>query len=355
MSDAVSQIETVVYDLSEKESEINNEIDCIFDRFHKVLEDRREKLHREVQNYCHSKKRELQEKVSELKNYSTNVKTAVEFANRVMSYTTASEFLILRNILLKRVLELKNHSVSIPAKEDSSLKFYRGATDESFTKLVNVIGNVVTRDIPKSPETLNSSFQSESYKNSKRSSFSDFQIDFQNDINGFNSSHNSPSLNDYQGSKYNTISDIRTSKVEYHSQKRTSPNGILETKSASKEDVFESLTANIPNNHLTPKHNKHTDNRLPAENERGVIQAETNKETFVSRENGTPDSEFETARMELRDAAKTIKESKFMPIVNGEVEASTPSQDKPSFFSRNLSSRKLIFKLYTILFFVLLT
>jgi hypothetical protein len=78
-----------------------------------------------------------------MKSYSTNVKTAVEFASRVMSYTTASEFLMLRDILLKRVLELKNHSVSIPAKGDASLKFYRGASDESFCQLVNVITLVV--------------------------------------------------------------------------------------------------------------------------------------------------------------------------------------------------------------------
>jgi hypothetical protein len=52
MAESVSQIETIVYDLTEKETEINNEIDVIFDRFHKVLEDRRERLHREVQSHC---------------------------------------------------------------------------------------------------------------------------------------------------------------------------------------------------------------------------------------------------------------------------------------------------------------
>lgn len=325
MSDAVSQIEAVVYDLTEKENEINNEIDYIFDKFQRVLEDRRERLHREVQNHCQSRKRELQEKVSELKKYSTNVKTAVDFANRAMSYTTASEFLLLRDILLKRILELKNHSVSIPAKDDTALKFHRGASDESFVQLVNVIGNVVTKTLPKSPETLNTSFQSDSYKTSKRSSFSDFQIDLQND---FNSLHNSPSLYDYQSSKFGTISDFKSPKSGHQSPKQIAFNGMDAPKSRSED--FENNKPNMTQ-YYTAKETKTSEYRLPAENESGVVQPDT-------RENGTPDSEFETARSELRNAAKTMKESKFMPIVNGTLESSSPCEEKPSFFSRHLSS-----------------
>lgn len=351
MAESVSQIESIVYDLTEKETDINNEIDIIFDKFHKVLEDRRERLHREVQSHCQSRKRELQEKVSEMKSYSTNVKTAVEFASRVMSYTTASEFLMLRDILLKRVLELKNHSVSIPAKDDASLKFYRGASDESFCQLVNVIGNIVTKDIPRSPETLNSSFQSESYKNSKRSSFSDFQIELQNDFNSINSLHNSP-LNEYQGPKGGSINDYKSPKSGYQSPpKRHTPNGPQSMKPMhnARGDDYESIKPNIQPQYYSPKQSKPTDYRLPAENERGVVQLE-------SRQSGTPDSEFETARNELRNAAKTMKESKYMPIVNGVIESS-PSEEKPSFFSRHLSTRKcyyFTFNTYIVWFYCII-
>lgn len=337
MSEAVSQFESVVDDLTEKESEINHEIDSIFDRFQKLLEERRERLHREVEHHCQSRKRELTEKVSELKSYSTNVKTAVEFATRVMSYTTASEFLVLRDVLLKRILELKNHKVSIPAKDDVALRFYRGASDESFADLVNSIGKVVTKDSSNSPETVNSSFQSESYRNSKRSSFSDFQIELQKDFNTLNSLNNSPSLNEQQGSKF----DYRIQKTSYQSTKQSMSNGPQLLTPSSRSDDYDTIKPSIQTQYYTPKQSKQSEYRYPAENESGVVQVEFNGQSLESRDIQTPDSEFETARSELRDVAKSINESKFKPIVNGTTESTSPNQDKPSFFSRHLSSRKL--------------
>ncbi|XP_071163919.1 transcription intermediary factor 1-alpha-like isoform X12 [Mytilus edulis] len=334
MSEAVSQFESVVDDLTEKESEINHEIDSIFDRFQKLLEERRERLHREVEHHCQSRKRELTEKVSELKSYSTNVKTAVEFATRVMSYTTASEFLVLRDVLLKRILELKNHKVSIPAKDDVALRFYRGASDESFADLVNAIGKIVTKDSSNSPETVNSSFQSESYRNSKRSSLSDFQIELQKDFNTLNSLNNSPSLNEQQGSK----SDYRMQKTSYQSTKQSMSNGPQLIKPNSRSDDYDTIKPSIQTQYYTPKQSKQSEYRYPAENESGVVQVEFNGQSLESRDIQTPDSEFETARSELRDVAKSMNESKFKPIVNGTTEAASPSQDKPSFFSRHLSS-----------------
>ncbi|XP_076097996.1 uncharacterized protein LOC143068104 isoform X5 [Mytilus galloprovincialis] len=334
MSEAVSQFESVVDDLTEKESEINHEIDSIFDRFQKLLEERRERLHREVEHHCQSRKRELTEKVSELKSYSTNVKTAVEFATRVMSYTTASEFLVLRDVLLKRILELKNHKVSIPAKDDVALRFYRGASDESFADLVNSIGKVVTKDSSNSPETVNSSFQSESYRNSKRSSFSDFQIELQKDFNTLNSLNNSPSLNEQQGSKF----DYRIQKTSYQSTKQSMSNGPQLLTPSSRSDDYDTIKPSIQTQYYTPKQSKQSEYRYPAENESGVVQVEFNGQSLESRDIQTPDSEFETARSELRDVAKSINESKFKPIVNGTTESTSPSQDKPSFFSRHLSS-----------------
>ncbi|XP_071163927.1 uncharacterized protein [Mytilus edulis] len=337
MSEAVSQFESVVDDLTEKESEINHEIDSIFDRFQKLLEERRERLHREVEHHCQSRKRELTEKVSELKSYSTNVKTAVEFATRVMSYTTASEFLVLRDVLLKRILELKNHKVSIPAKDDVALRFYRGASDESFADLVNAIGKIVTKDSSNSPETVNSSFQSESYRNSKRSSLSDFQIELQKDFNTLNSLNNSPSLNEQQGSK----SDYRMQKTSYQSTKQSMSNGPQLIKPNSRSDDYDTIKPSIQTQYYTPKQSKQSEYRYPAENESGVVQVEFNGQSLESRDIQTPDSEFETARSELRDVAKSMNESKFKPIVNGTTEAASPSQDKPSFFSRHLSSQSL--------------
>ncbi|CAG2226270.1 unnamed protein product [Mytilus edulis] len=337
MSEAVSQFESVVDDLTEKESEINHEIDSIFDRFQKLLEERRERLHREVEHHCQSRKRELTEKVSELKSYSTNVKTAVEFATRVMSYTTASEFLVLRDVLLKRILELKNHKVSIPAKDDVALRFYRGASDESFADLVNAIGKIVTKDSSNSPETVNSSFQSESYRNSKRSSLSDFQIELQKDFNTLNSLNNSPSLTEQQGSK----SDYRLQKTSYQSTKQSMSNGPQLIKPNSRSDDYDTIKPSIQTQYYTPKQSKQSEYRYPAENESGVVQVEFNGQSLESRDIQTPDSEFETARSELRDVAKSMNESKFKPIVNGTTESASPSQDKPSFFSRHLSSQSL--------------
>jgi hypothetical protein len=94
------------------------------------------------------KKRDLQEKVKTLKSYTTDVKTATDFTNRVLLYTTATEFINLKNVILRRILELKNVNVSIPAKDDVALRFLRGISDDSFIQLINGIGNLSSRESP---------------------------------------------------------------------------------------------------------------------------------------------------------------------------------------------------------------
>ncbi|XP_061194588.1 E3 ubiquitin-protein ligase TRIM33-like isoform X1 [Saccostrea echinata] len=153
MSEAVDQLERVVDELASTETQMSQEIDTIFDKYQKILNERRYQLQMEVQNHCQVKKRDLQEKVKTLKSYTTDVKTATDFTNRVLLYTTATEFLNLKNIILRRILELKNVNVSIPAKDDVALRFLRGVSDDSFVQLINGIGNVSSREspVPQSP------------------------------------------------------------------------------------------------------------------------------------------------------------------------------------------------------------
>lgn len=154
MSEAVDQLEKVVDELAATETDISQEIDTIFDKYQKILNERRYQLHMEVQNHCQVKKRDLQEKVKTLKSYTTDVKTATDFTNRVLLYTTATEFLNLKNVILRRILELKNVNVSIPAKDDVALRFLRGVSDDSFVQLINGIGNVSSRESPIPQSTL---------------------------------------------------------------------------------------------------------------------------------------------------------------------------------------------------------
>lgn len=154
MSEAVDQLEKVVDELAATETDISQEIDTIFDKYQKILNERRYQLQMEVQNHCQVKKRDLQEKVKTLKSYTTDVKTATDFTNRVLLYTTATEFLNLKNVILRRILELKNVNVSIPAKDDVALRFLRGVSDDSFVQLINGIGNVSSRESPIPQSTL---------------------------------------------------------------------------------------------------------------------------------------------------------------------------------------------------------
>ena len=146
MSAAVEQLEGVVDELAKTESVISKEIDTIFDKYQKMLNERRYQLQMEVKNHCQVKKRDLQEKVKHLTTYTTDVKTATDFTNRVLLYTTATEFLTLKNIILRRILELKNVNVSIPAKDEVALKFMKGVSDDSFLQLINGIGSVTSRE-----------------------------------------------------------------------------------------------------------------------------------------------------------------------------------------------------------------
>ncbi|XP_048745578.1 E3 ubiquitin-protein ligase TRIM33-like isoform X2 [Ostrea edulis] len=164
MSEAVDQLERVVDELASTESDISQEIDTIFDKYQKILNERRYQLQMEVQNHCQVKKRDLQEKVKTLKSYTTDVKTATDFTNRVLLYTTATEFLNLKNVILRRILELKNVNVSIPAKDDVALRFLRGVSDDSFLQLINGIGNLSSRESPVPQSALHNGHTDSSIK-----------------------------------------------------------------------------------------------------------------------------------------------------------------------------------------------
>ncbi|XP_022289242.2 uncharacterized protein LOC111101170 isoform X2 [Crassostrea virginica] len=171
MSEAVDQLERVVDELAATETNMSQEIDAIFDKYQKILNERRYQLQLEVQNHCQVKKRDLQEKVKTLKSYTTDVKTATDFTNRVLLYTTATEFLNLKNVILRRILELKNVNVSIPAKDDVTLRFLRGVSDDSFVQLINGIGNVSSRESPVPQSVLQNGHPDSSPMKSGRSEY----------------------------------------------------------------------------------------------------------------------------------------------------------------------------------------
>ena len=171
MSEAVDQLERVVDELAATETDMSQEIDAIFDKYQKILNERRYQLQLEVQNHCQVKKRDLQEKVKTLKSYTTDVKTATDFTNRVLLYTTATEFLNLKHVILRRILELKNVNVSIPAKDDVTLRFLRGVSDDSFVQLINGIGNVSSRESPVPQSVLQNGHPDSSPMKSGRSDY----------------------------------------------------------------------------------------------------------------------------------------------------------------------------------------
>nr|XP_022289241.1 E3 ubiquitin-protein ligase TRIM56-like isoform X2 [Crassostrea virginica] len=171
MSEAVDQLERVVDELAATETDMSQEIDAIFDKYQKILNERRYQLQLEVQNHCQVKKRDLQEKVKTLKSYTTDVKTATDFTNRVLLYTTATEFLNMKHVILRRILELKNVNVSIPAKDDVTLRFLRGVSDDSFVQLINGIGNVSSRESPVPQSVLQNGHPNSSPMKSGRSDY----------------------------------------------------------------------------------------------------------------------------------------------------------------------------------------
>ncbi|XP_021377749.1 transcription intermediary factor 1-alpha-like isoform X3 [Mizuhopecten yessoensis] len=153
VTESIDILQRLLDDLEEKESEIVEEIDTTFNTLAQVVNDRRSQLHRELENQCISKKRDLQQKLHHLKSYAGNVQTANEFVSRAVSYTNPTEFLHLKNTILKRLLELKNLSFTAPTKEDVTLRFYQNFIEESFIQLVKNIGVVTSRE--KNPTTNN--------------------------------------------------------------------------------------------------------------------------------------------------------------------------------------------------------
>ncbi|XP_060082713.1 transcription intermediary factor 1-alpha-like [Ylistrum balloti] len=153
VTESIDILQRLLDDLEEKENEIDEDIDTTFNNLAQIVNDRRSQLHRELENQCLSKKKDLQQKLKHLKSYSGNVQTANEFVSRAISYTNATEFLHLKNTILRRLLELKNLSFTAPTKEDVTLRFYQNLNEESFVQLVKSIGVVTSRE--KVPTTNN--------------------------------------------------------------------------------------------------------------------------------------------------------------------------------------------------------
>lgn len=151
VTESIEILQRLLDDIEEKETEIVDDIDEIFNKLVTIVNSRREQLQKEVENHCSTKKRDLQNKLQYLKSYATNVQTAMEFVSRAVSYSSATEFLLTKSIALKRLLELKNLTFTAPSKEDVTVKFFKGISDDSFIQLVNSIGSVTSRDQPPPP------------------------------------------------------------------------------------------------------------------------------------------------------------------------------------------------------------
>ncbi|XP_033760272.1 transcription intermediary factor 1-alpha-like isoform X3 [Pecten maximus] len=146
VTESIDILQRLLDDLEEKENEIDEEIDTTFNNLAQIVNDRRSQLHRELENQCLSKKKDLQQKLLHLKSYAGNVQTANEFVSRAISYTNATEFLHLKNTILRRLLELKNLSFTAPTKEDVTLRFFQNLNEESFVQLIKSIGVVTSRE-----------------------------------------------------------------------------------------------------------------------------------------------------------------------------------------------------------------
>jgi len=151
VTESIDILQRLLDDLQEKENDIGDEIDQIFNNFIQILNERRNHLRKDLENHCQTKKRDLQHKLEHLKSYASSVHTATEFVQRAMTFTNATEFLLLKSIILHRLLELKNLTFTAPTKEDVTVRFHKAVNDENFIELVRNIGNVSSRDNPPTP------------------------------------------------------------------------------------------------------------------------------------------------------------------------------------------------------------
>ncbi|KAJ8309762.1 hypothetical protein KUTeg_011627 [Tegillarca granosa] len=140
--EAMEKYQYFLQDLSMKENDVNKEIDRTFDKLQQILHERREQLHKDVQSQSQSRCKVLQDRIKELQSFNGDVVNATNFTSRVISYTNPTEFLQMKNHILKRLVELKSLSVSIPEKSDLGMKFAVGISEESFAQLVRGIGNI---------------------------------------------------------------------------------------------------------------------------------------------------------------------------------------------------------------------
>lgn len=67
-----------------------------------------------------------------LKFYIIDVKIVIDFINCVLFYIIVIEFFNFKNVILRRIFELKNVNMLILVKDDVVLRFLRGVSDDFF-------------------------------------------------------------------------------------------------------------------------------------------------------------------------------------------------------------------------------
>lgn len=67
-----------------------------------------------------------------LKFYIIDVKIVIDFINCVLFYIIVIEFFNFKNVILRRIFELKNVNVLILVKDDVVLRFLWGVSDDFF-------------------------------------------------------------------------------------------------------------------------------------------------------------------------------------------------------------------------------
>lgn len=144
ISSSTKQLETDCLRIDEQKTEINRQIDQLFDNMVALLESRKSSLKQHVDDICVNKKQSITDQLQRLQQTKISMENSCNYSSRMIVFTNKSEFLQLKDAVMRKLGAYMTSDIEIRESETLSLAFTAGEDTARFKEIVENIGAIET-------------------------------------------------------------------------------------------------------------------------------------------------------------------------------------------------------------------
>ena len=144
VDEAIGQTEDEIQNLYLKESSVDEEVDACFSMCMKTLEKRKEELKEKLASVSQKKKKDLDGQLDRLTKQKGQLDQACKFTDDNLQYSNAAEFLLMKDQILNRMLNLKGQPVEVIPHTSADVKFQAMNMGDDFAHYCQNLGNIWT-------------------------------------------------------------------------------------------------------------------------------------------------------------------------------------------------------------------